>query len=92
MGVREVLNVTLILAATSEIQKLKQEDGFYGLVVSTHLYELLEQRTIVVRGEVPITNSIPVGVDKTLSQDRWEKVATREEWLKRVGQFLEPSC
>jgi hypothetical protein len=75
------------LALTDALQVLAQTPAVYGLLVSQHIYNMLEMRAAGVStdAEVSLLNRMPVAVDKSFPLIKWETVATREEWLKRTA-------
>ena len=76
------------LAITDALQVLEVGTGFYGLIVSQHIYNMLEMRAAgtATDAEVPLMNRMPVAVDKSFPMIKWETVATREDWLKRTSK------
>lgn len=75
------------LAITDSLQALEVGPHFYGLLVSQHIYNMLEMRAAGTStdAEVSLLNRMPVAVDKSFPLIKWEMVATREEWLTRTA-------
>ena len=71
------------ITITNEIVLLGKREGAYGLICSQHIYDMLEMRCVVMRDtEVPIMNTIPTAVDRTMRFNEW-KFCARDEWERR---------